>query len=57
MIKIPILQEISTELMAHQMFGVVLSDIKPAGAKLTKKNTCMVELVVDATAKKQTVAL
>mmetsp|Transcript_15526 Transcript_15526/g.20991 ORF Transcript_15526/g.20991 Transcript_15526/m.20991 type:complete len:257 (-) Transcript_15526:801-1571(-) len=56
-IEIPILQELSTELMAHQMFGVVISDIYPRGAKLTKKNTCMIELVVDASAKKQSLAL
>lgn len=56
-IRVPILQELAPELMANQMFGVVLSGIYPRGAKISKKNTCMVELVVDASAKKQNIAL
>lgn len=38
-IEIPILQELTPDLMAHQMFGVVISDIYPRGAKISKKNT------------------
>lgn len=43
--------------MNNQMFGVVISNAQPKGVKISKKNTCLVELVIDDQAKKKTEAL
>lgn len=46
-ILIPIKQDLDPDQMNNQMFGVKIDNIHPKGAKLSKKNTCLVELVID----------
>jgi len=41
----------------HETFGIQLSNVTPAGAKLSKKNFNLVNIVTDAESKKKQEAL
>ena len=50
-------KKIKDDEVRDEIFGVQIYDAEPAAVKISKKDTCIVEIVTDAETKKQGEAL